>query len=257
VKRDEYLRDVGYRLGDLPWSTRRDLLAELREHLDEFPAETDFRAELGTPETYASDLRTAAGLEHRRGVVAFLRARRPRNLILAVVVLVAFGLAIGAVVWSRSYQPITFAGGTFEPVGVKGSPGTADHYVVYHQGRPFRFGAVLMNTGHYTVRVLGVPYPSIVPFSARLLMSTPGPPSKVTNFPGELKPFHPFDFHPGDIISLVLEGVYACHSGTGPGNSWDLSPFPVRYRFLRHTSVAEIPLGSQLTITLPKGCRPQ
>lgn len=29
MTRDEYLRSVGYRLNDLPWSLRRDLLAEL------------------------------------------------------------------------------------------------------------------------------------------------------------------------------------------------------------------------------------
>jgi hypothetical protein len=254
VTRDEYVRDVGYRLSDLPWSTRRDLLTELRAHLDELPADTDLREQLGNPEAYAGDLRAAAGLERRHGVIAFLRARRPRNLILAVVALGAIGLTIGTVVWIRRYQPITFAGGTFDPVGAKGSPGSTDEYVVYHQGRPFRFGVVLQNTGRYTVRVLGVPYPSIVPFSARLLMSTPGPPSEVTTFPGKLRPFHPFDLRPGELTSLVLQGVYACHSGTGPGNSWDLSPFPVRYSFLGHTAVAEIPLGSQMAITLPKGC---
>ena len=57
MTRDEYLRDVGYWLRDLPWSTRRDLMSELRGHLDELPADMDFRAQLGPPETYAHDLR--------------------------------------------------------------------------------------------------------------------------------------------------------------------------------------------------------
>lgn len=41
MTRDAYLRSVGYWLGDLPWSTRRDLMAELRGHLEELPADTE------------------------------------------------------------------------------------------------------------------------------------------------------------------------------------------------------------------------
>jgi len=116
VTPDEYLRDVGYWLNDLPWGMRRDLLAELRAHLDELPPGTNLRAELGPPEAYASDLRSAAGLERRRGPIAFLRARRPRNLILIVLALTLIGLGIGAVAWIDSYQPIAFAGGTKLPL---------------------------------------------------------------------------------------------------------------------------------------------
>lgn len=49
MTRDEYVRNVGWWLRDLPWSTRRDLLAGLRGHLDELPTDTDFRAQLGAP----------------------------------------------------------------------------------------------------------------------------------------------------------------------------------------------------------------
>lgn len=34
---DDYLRRVGYALGDLPWKMRRDLISELRTHLSELP----------------------------------------------------------------------------------------------------------------------------------------------------------------------------------------------------------------------------
>ena len=112
----EYLRSVGYWLRDLPWGVRRDLLEELRDHLNELPDDTDLQARLGSPEEYAAELRSAAGLRHRRGVAAFLRARRPRNLILAAVALTAIGLAIGGVVWVQSYQPIGFGGGSLNPV---------------------------------------------------------------------------------------------------------------------------------------------
>jgi hypothetical protein len=114
VTADDYLSRVDAALRDLPWSQRRELLAELRSHLAELPAGTDLR-ELGTPEEYAADLRSAAGLERRHGPVAFLRARRPRNVLLTLLALTVIGLAIGAVAWIQSYQPISFAGASQLP----------------------------------------------------------------------------------------------------------------------------------------------
>lgn len=108
---DDYLRSVSFELRDLPWGQRQDLLTEIRTHLDELPAGTDLGARLGTPKEYAADLRAAAGLERRRGVSAFLRARRPRNLILVALVLIMIGLGIGAVEWIDSYQPLTLGNG--------------------------------------------------------------------------------------------------------------------------------------------------
>ena len=78
MRRDEYVRSVGWSLRDLPWSTRRDLLAGSGVTWTSSRADTDVRAQLEPPETYAGDLRAAAGIERRRGVIAFLRARRPR-----------------------------------------------------------------------------------------------------------------------------------------------------------------------------------
>lgn len=138
MRRDEYVRDVGWWLRDLPWSTRRDLLAELRTHLDELPADTDFRADLGPPEAYASDLRAAAGLERRRGPIAFLRARRRRNLILVVLAVTVIGLAIGAVAWIDSYQPLAFGNGYAFPAGAKGAPGIEGESVVFPERPPVR-----------------------------------------------------------------------------------------------------------------------
>ncbi len=135
---DEYLRNVSFWLGDLPWGQRQDLLAEIRAHLAELPADTDLEARLGTPDEYAADLRAAAGLERRRGPIAFLRARRPRNLILAVLALTVIGLAIGTVVWVDSYQPHRNSGNTrlrAARLGMLRTPATA-RTVVFHKGRP-------------------------------------------------------------------------------------------------------------------------
>jgi hypothetical protein len=254
VSPDEYLRNVGFWVRDLPWGVRRDLLAELRAHLEELGPGTDLRAGLGPPEDYAADLRAAAGLERRRGVIAFLRARRPRNLILAVLALTAIGLAIGAVAWIDSYQPIAFAGGTQLPPDSKPSLGRAGESVVFRKGRPFEYGITIQNTGRFTVRVLGVPKSVTDFYSGHLLMS-----KDQTGHLDErpLERFHPFDMKPGSFRWLLLKGVYACTTGMGrgPGGatiSW--ATIPVRFSFLWRTATASIPLDEPLTFSFPKGC---
>jgi hypothetical protein len=253
VSRDEYLRNVGYRLNDLPWGMRRDLVAELRGHLDELPPGTDLEARLGRPEEYAADLRSAAGLERRRGPIAFLRARRPRNLILLVLSLSVIGLAIGVVVWVDSYQPLAFAGGTQLPPDSKASPGAAGVSVVFRKGHPFEYGISIQNTGRFAVRVLGVPKSVTDFYSGRLLMS-----KDQTGHMDEkpLEPFHPFDMSPGSFRWLVFKGVYACTTGMGPGSAGIMGAVPVRFRFLWRTATTSIPLDEPLTLAFPKGCPP-
>lgn len=250
---EEYLRRVGLALRDLPWSTRRDLLEEIQGHLDELPADTDLRARLGPPEEYAADMRSAAGLERRRGAIAFVRARRPRNLILTVLALALIGLAIGAVEWIDSYQPLAFQNGEEPPLGVVEAPGGTSESVVFRKGRPFRLGLDIANTGRYTVRVLGVPLggPGNV-FSARLVMSGP---VRYSGFPRPFRAFHPFDLKPGQVRVLELQGVYAhCRNWRGQGSQL-IADFPIRYRFLWRTATAEIPLPEPLAIVFPKGFR--
>jgi hypothetical protein len=260
VTPDEYVRNVGWWLRDLPWSTRRDLLAELRAHLDELPPGTDLRTELGPPQKYAGDLRSAAGLERRRGPIAFLRARRPRNLILIVLALTLIGLAIGAVAWVDSYQPIAFAGGTQLPLTAKPSAGQAGETVLFRKGHPFEYGITIRNTGRFTVRVLGVPRSNTDFYSGRLLMSKDQT-GRLDERPLEL--FHPFDLKHGSFRWLVMKGVYACTTGMGgPGPSGSYGQitshaFPVRFSFLWRTTTASIPLDDPLTFSFRKeGCPP-
>ena len=250
---DEYLRNVSYSLNDLPWGMRRDLVAELRAHLDELPPGTDLETRLGRPEEYAADLRSAAGLERRRGPNAFLRARRLRNLILVVLSLSLIGLGIGAIVWIDSYQPIAFAGGTQLPPSSKPSPGAAGVSVVFRKGRPFKYGITIQNTGRFTVRVLGVPRSVTDFYSGRLLMS-----KDQTGHLNEkpLERFQPFDMKPGSFRWLVFKGVYACTTGMGPGGAGIMGAVPVRFNFLWRTATTSIPLDGPLTLTFPKGCRP-
>jgi hypothetical protein len=250
VTRDEYVRNLGWWLRDLPWNTRRDLIAEIRTHLDELPPGTDLRDRLGTPEEYAADLRSAAGLKHRRGLAAFLRARRPRNLVLTLLALVALGLAIGAVAWIQSYQPIAFAGGSLDPAGATGRVGLHGETVVFHDGRPFQFGITVANTGRFAVRVLDAPLPDGVPFSARLMMSRPLTDGGVH---GPYTRFRPFDLEPGQVRLLFYKGVLACRAAPSANASVGFLDFPIRYSFLWRTKTAYIPLDEELAIVFPKG----
>jgi hypothetical protein len=254
---EEYLRNVGYRLIDLPWSTRRDLLAELRAHLNELPADTDLLARLGPPEHYAADMRTAAGLERRRGVIAFLRARRPRNLILTVAALTAIGLAIGAVVWIDSYQPLASANANQFPLTAKPSIGQAGETVVFRKGRPFILGIAIQNTGRFTVRVLGVPKSPLDFYSGRLLMSQDQGP-RLDERP--LERFHPFDMKPGSFRWLVINGDIACTTLRGRDRAGSVSTrqtaVPVRFSFLWRTTTVSNPLNDPMSFSFPNGCPP-
>ena len=268
---EDYLRRVAFELRDLPWKMRRDLVSELRGHLSELPPGTDLEARLGAPEEYAADLRTAAGLERRRGAIARVRAGRPRNVILAMVALVLIVLAIGSVAWIQTYQPLAFR---------STAPNGGDALVDFHNGRPFKFGVDLMNTGRFTVRVLGVgrPFSEGRPFASRLLMSkeiagNEKPMEKAlcnrkdvaTSLEchgmfvrprGPYELFHPFDLRPGQARNLLLRGSYGnCHV-VGSLATVRLDDFPVRFSFLWKTATAQIPLLKERTIIPPNtGCR--
>lgn len=250
---DDYLVLVGYELRDLPWKTRRDLLAEIRGHLSELPDQTNLLEQLGKPEQYAADMRAAADLERRGGVIAFLRARRLRNLILVTAMLTVTGLAIAAYSWINSYQPIAFGNGWQFPRGAKGVPGIEGESVVFHKGRPFELGMEIRNTGRFKVRVLGVPYESFQPWTARLVMAR----INLTGvYVGPYTPFHPFDLKPGQRRYLAFKGVFACHTGVAENGAETLTGFPVRFSFLWRTTTTMIPLPEELGITFPKGCPP-
>lgn len=248
---EDYLRRVEWALRDLPWGARRRLLSEIGEHLAELPDGTALDERLGPPERYVADLRAAAELGRRRGPVAFIRARRPRNVILALIALIVIGLGIGFVAWVQSYQPIAFAGGTAWPPRAKGDLASGDAYVVFHKGRPFQYGVSILNSGRFTVRVVGVPHGSPLLFSARLLTTRP---SKRFDMTGPYLPFHPFDLHPHEFVALLLRGVYACHTGMAAGGGMTLTGLPVRFSFLWKATTVEVSSGSQLTILTPKGC---
>lgn len=251
---DDYLRRVGYALGDLPWKMRRDLISELRTHLSELPPDTPLQSRLGTPEEYAADMRAAAGLERRRGLIAFLRARRLRNVIIAVIVLTAIGLAIGTVVWVNRYQPLVSGNAGMNPEHVVFPP-AGGAYVIVRKGRPFRFGFTVRNDGRFTVRVLGVPTLYGYPFRAHLWASGP---TRNGGMPMPERRFHPVDLKPGWTLALYLVGRYACTVRQPAGSSTTLGAPPVRYSFLWKTGTARIasPSEDYLTLLLPKsvGC---
>ncbi|MGH8891811.1 MAG: HAAS signaling domain-containing protein [Actinomycetes bacterium] len=90
----DFLDGVAAQLADLPQDDRADLLDEVAGHVDEVAAESNspLESRLGSPEHYAAELRTSAGLppalvRTRAGsaAVARLRAFRQRPAVIALV----------------------------------------------------------------------------------------------------------------------------------------------------------------------------
>lgn len=252
---EDYLGRVALGLRDLPWRTRRELSAELREHLAELPDGTDLAARLGTPEAYADDLREAAGLGRRHGPIAFIRARRPRNVVMTFLALTALGLATGAFAWIQTYQPLATGNTALDPLDAVASPAGDGLYVVFHQGKPFRYGMTIRNKGRFSVRVLGLQHMPGLPVSTRLLMS-PATEWKYGGIPHPYTPFHPFDLAPGQQRGLVFSGVYhePCRN-RAPAGSVDWYSIPVRFGFLWRTTTVQIRLPETLAFVFRKGSR--
>ena len=260
VTPDEYIGRVEQALTDLPWRQRRELVAELREHLAEFPPDASLVERLGAPERYATDLRDAAGLERRRGPIAFIRSFRPRTVVIALVALTAIGLAIAAAAWINSYQPIVAGNGSWDTPGSRPAPGADMEDVQFHAGKLFEVGLSFVNSGRFTVHVTSVtPRGSSVRDSglplagAQLYLAGPGP--NTGSYRDPHKPFQPFDLAPGQRASVILKGVYSA-SCLRPANGqmfWEFPGFDVHFTFLWRRGVAEIDLPQQLQIIGPKG----
>ena len=247
MTKDEYLREVSWELRDLPWRKRRELVADLRGHLDEAPLD-----QLEPPRRYVAELREAAGLGRCHGPVAFLRARRPRNLVLVVVLLVVGALLGSAYAWVQSYQPLVMGSVSMVPL-TSHTEAAGETVVTFHDGRPFRLGFSIRNDGGFAVRVLGVPLPGTLPFDTRLFVSRPL--YHLRNVPGPLAPFRPFDLQPGEERMLVLRGTFAHCQDYAGSTQIGLSSMPVRSRLLWRTQSIDLPLQSTLIIRVPPGRR--
>lgn len=261
---DGYVDRVAFALSDLPWRIKRELLSELRGHLAELPEGTDLVERLGPPERYAAELRAAEGLERRRGPIAFLRARRPRNVVITILALSVLGLVIGGFAWIDSYQPLAPGNGYQYPPDAKPAVGADLQEVRFRQGGPFTVGVSFVNDGRFTVRVLGAQLVPGEPFSdlpvkARLYVA--GPMANNGGYPRPHRRFRPFDLEPGQVAFLVLRGRYdaPCRPVKHLGQDfWEVGGFEVRFGFLWRTGTAEIDLPPQLQIDGPKGmeCNP-
>ena len=242
---DQYVHAVEMHLLDLPWRVRKTLVADLRVHLAEIPAGGDLGARLGSPQSYAEDLRSTAGLAPRRGLLAFVRARRPRNVVITVLLVALASAVAAAVTWAQSYQPLT-AGTTGAHPPVSGQGALGETVAPFLNRKPFQFGFSVRNSGRFAVRILDVPlsgsHPFVVrKFTARSDERGTGPPVR----------FHPFTLEPGHERLIVLRGRYAnCH-GWVAGSSVGYEAMPVRMRFLRWTHTVYVKLLTTLVIRMP------
>jgi HAAS domain-containing protein len=249
LTREQYLAAVETRLGDLPWSVRKNLANELRMHLDEIPAqEEDLVATLGSPQSYAAELRAAADLRPRRGVVAFLRARRPRNLIFVVCVLAVAAAGIAALAWASSYTPPLEPGDYYRLPDESSTGGLGETEVRFREGKPFQYGFSMVNGGRFPVRIVGVPIMQspFRMFVVRVFVEDVPTPNRL---PADV-PFHPFTLEPGSERTIVLRGKFARCKTLQPGSGVEFHTMPVRVRFLRWTHDTAVPLRNPLVISV-------
>jgi hypothetical protein len=241
------LYEVEVALRDLPWKTRRDLVADLDSHLDEVSVDS-----LGSPSAYAAELRESAGLERPHGPIAFLRARRPRNLLIVAVLLVLIALLSSAFAWVESYQPLVHSYGEMEPVAKQLDTETL---ATFHDGRRFAFGITVHNDGAFAVRIEDVPLIDLqanLPFSGRIMMS--GVLKNAGVYPPYV-PFRPFDLKPGQDRLLYFDGRYANCRDWGGGAAVEVAFFPVTFGFLWRRETVRLPLEKPLVIQIPVGRR--
>ncbi len=247
---DQYLAVVESELSDLPWKARKSLLADLRLHLDEIPPDEDLEERLGSPWNYATELREAADLRPRRGPIAFLRARRPRNVAIAALLLALIGAITAGGLWSRSYQPLSEGGAEMFPLNARGPAALEGRVATFRSGKPFQVGASVRNDGHFPVRILGVPIIQgrFTPFAVRPYL---GPAEN--NCIGAMcaETFHPFTLEPGKERLIMLLGHYANCRQFHQGNGTGLESIPIRMKFLLSTRTVYVPLRGPLEIEFP------
>jgi hypothetical protein len=248
MTRKEYLREVEWRLRDVPWKRRKQVVGELAAHLDETPPE-----QLDTPQAYAAELRRSENLPRRHGFLAFLRARRPRNLVIVGVLLVLVALIASGFAWAESYQPLAEGNyGLFPIRAVTGPAG--ETAVTFRDGAPFRFGFSVRNDGSFAVRVVGVPHATVAdPFVTRTFVSRSL--ERARDIPGPTTPFRPFDLEPGEQRMLILRGVFANCRKWGGRMTLTYDSLPVRFRFLWRTETVSVPLADPLVVQIPAGRR--
>lgn len=254
---DQYLAAVELQLGDLPWKARKHLAADLRLHLAELPPGEDLVERLGSPAAYAAELRSAEGLAVPRGPIAFLRARRPRNVAIALVLVAVVAALIAAAAWASSYQPVVTGSTWMNPRG--GRAGALEEYVAtFRPGAPFQLGFSIRNDGRFPVRIVDVPLGNFYPFVVRAFVIPPNP--HVVDFQTHGEPFHPFTLAPGEERLLALRGRYrTCASyPASAGSAITVFGLPVRERFALWSQTVDVELASPLVIqtTARHACRP-
>ena len=195
-------------------------------------------------------------------MIAFIRSFRLLPLFLAAAVVIVLGLAITALVWVHSYQPLAFGGGSvYPPIAsrYRGGP-FAQNNIAFRQGAPFKVGLSVVNNGRFAVRVLSATGEydqsfAELPISHRRLL-TSGPVSNDGVWVKPYQRFRPFDLPPGKVMFLQLNGTFdaPCRpDAKGGGESFSFGGFQVRYRFLWHTGTAQIDLPANLSIDFPPG----
>jgi len=272
---NRYLDHLSRAAHDLPRTGRQELLSEIEQHIRHAVRQTpcanrdemlSLLEQVGDPAEIAAaaDDQTDTSLERLPGPIASLRTS-PRKLIITLAALTMVGLAIGAAVWTQSYQPLAL--NLEDPLTAYGESAHGE-VAGYKNGHPF-LGFTIQNTGPFTVRVLGSAthnpaLPVLRAWSTRLMMARArwvhqpllNPSQDICIDPNgrvlvwnqaKIRAFRPVDLAPGHTLILLWlghrhkPGVKGSLEGASPPVS-----LPVKYSFLWKTATAQIPVpGSE------------
>jgi hypothetical protein len=159
----EYIAAVRRELADVPWRRRDELLATVRESVDELPENAMASVRFGPPKAYARDLRESVGLPPRsRSPLTLLRAMRLRTLVIAGAATIVVVALIAGSVYRAHYQPTTaYASFGSSDARVIDDPLVSDTlFYRYEPGKVVVTGAEVHNSGWATVHVDRAELPS-------------------------------------------------------------------------------------------------
>ena len=233
-----FLDEVRRELADVPWQLRADLLATVRERLEELPDNARPQDELGPAREYASDLRESAGLAPRRRTpLALLSATRGRTKVIAMLATVIVVVLAGALVARAHYQPVTayasFGAGTAQQI--QDDLVTDVDYVRHQPGKLIVRGVQVQNHGWTTVTVDGFDVgttPAVV--SLREIRATTD--EQIIGMWERIPKVTRVRIPPGKTayVYMVLK-LLPFHLGRGGGMTFGLPPMNIHVLGVAHT----------------------
>jgi hypothetical protein len=246
---DQYVRAVGRYLSGLSRAQRRELLDDLAANLAETP-KPDYHSYLttfGNPDSYAVELRRAAGLSPPPPI-------RRSTLVATLVVLAMAASAFGFLHWARNFDPLEIGSGCFssEPPGVDTMVGVLrNRTIVYADGTPVRVVWPLNNLSGTAITITHLDIPRAPLWLISNQTIGLGPAKDTEACPSQqATPFHRFVLHAHAFRNIVLTGTFGGCEYYAPGDALGIEEADLTTEVDGIAHSFKLPLQPYLTIAL-------